>query len=86
MSNICQAGWAPHTTYNTLNTDKGIKINKLGQAQVKLGFDFTLTFCRLGSSRFGLVESVGRFSFIGLIENTWLIILSNPQPQHNGWV
>ena len=33
-----------------------------------------MIFCRLGFSRFGLVELVGRFSFIGLIEKIWLII------------
>ena len=41
---------------------------ELGQAQNKLGLDLTLIFCRLGFSRFGLVELVGRFSFIGLME------------------
>ena len=44
---------------------------ELGQAQNKLGLDLTLIFCR-----FGLVELVGRFSFIGLIEKIWLIIYS----------
>ena len=47
---------------------------ELGQAQNKLGLDLALIFCRLGFSRFGLVELVGRFSFIGLIEKIWLII------------
>ena len=28
---------------------------ELGQAQLKLGFDFTLIFCGFGFSRFGLV-------------------------------
>ena len=31
---------------------------ELGQAQYKLGLDFTLIFCRFGLSRFGLVELV----------------------------
>ena len=31
----------------------------LGQAQLKLGLDFTLIFCKFGSSAFGLVKLVG---------------------------
>ena len=47
---------------------------ELGQAQNKQGLDLTLIFCRLGFSRFGLVELEGRFSVIGLIEKICLII------------
>ena len=41
---------------------------ELGQAQRKLGLDFTLIFCRFGFSRFGLIELVwcilfGRFDW-----------------------
>ena len=32
---------------------------ELGQAQLKLGFDFTLIFCKFGSSTFGLVKLFG---------------------------
>ena len=31
---------------------------ELGQAQLKLGLDFSLILCRIGFSRFGLVELV----------------------------
>ena len=31
---------------------------ELGQAQLKLGLDFTLIFCRFGFSPFGLIELV----------------------------
>ena len=32
---------------------------QLGQAQLKLGLDLTLIFCKFGSSRFSLVELIG---------------------------
>ena len=32
---------------------------ELGQAQLTLGLDFTLIFCKFGSSTFGLVKLVG---------------------------
>ena len=43
-----------------------------GQAQLKLGLDFTLTFCR-----FGLVELVCRISFFGLIGKIWFTMLGS---------
>ena len=43
-----------------LKTEKIVKQAgaELGQAQLKLGFDFTLIFCRFGFYSFGLVELV----------------------------
>ena len=34
------------------------KFNKLHQAQLKLGLDFILIFCRFGFFQFGLIELV----------------------------
>ena len=39
---------------------------ELGQAQLKLGLDFPLIFCRFGFSRFGLVELLSWIVFLGL--------------------
>ena len=44
----CKMGWSDLNHYE----------NKLGQAQLKLGLDFTLIFCGFGVSIFGLVELV----------------------------
>ena len=42
------------------HTDEKQAGAELGQAQLKLGLDFTLIFCRFGFSRFGLVKLVLR--------------------------
>ena len=48
-------------------------VAELGKAQIKLGLDFTLFFCRFGFSRFGLAESVWwikfcKFDWIDLVQ------------------
>ena len=48
---------------------------ELGQAQLKLGLDFTPIFCRFGFSGFS-------FYFIGLIEKIWFGILGSLHFKH----
>ena len=48
---------------------------ELGQAQLKLGLDFTPIFCRFGFSGFS-------FYLIGLIENFWFGILGSLHFKH----
>ena len=44
---------------------------ELGQAQHKLGLDFTLILCSFGFSRFGMVELIRWFQLAGFIEQVW---------------
>ena len=48
---------------------------ELGQAQLKLGLDFTPIFCRFGFSGFS-------FYFKGLIEKNWFGILGSLHFKH----
>ena len=43
---------------------------ELGQAQLKLGLDFALIFCRFGFSTFGLVELVGYGMLYLVLDNS----------------
>ena len=46
---------------------------ELAQAQLKLGLDFTLIFCRFALSRFGLINWFSGFSFVTLLKSLRLV-------------
>ena len=55
--------------YNLINNINWQAGTELGQAQLKLGLEFTLIFCRFGFSPFGLIEFVwlNRFGLVYLL-------------------
>ena len=44
---------------------------ELGQAQLKLGFDFTLNFFRFGFSSSVFLEFICRFGLVNLVQEIW---------------